>query len=56
MMYNRLKNIEAAKEAGIIGIQFKNADLLLQDLSLLGITLQNGNIEKQEHKLWTRLQ
>lgn len=51
---NRLKNIEAAKEAGIIGIQFKNADSLQQDLSLLGIKFQNSNTDIQEHELWTR--
>ncbi|KAJ9546037.1 hypothetical protein OSB04_025744 [Centaurea solstitialis] len=35
---DRLKNVEAAKGTGINGIQFKNADSLRQDLSLLGVT------------------
>lgn len=36
---DRLKNVEAAVEAGIVGLQFKNADLLRRDLSLLGIEI-----------------
>ncbi|KAL8253331.1 hypothetical protein R6Q59_037024 [Mikania micrantha] len=39
---DRMKNVEAAKEAGINGIHFKNVALLLRDLSLLGITFQNN--------------
>ncbi|KAI3757047.1 hypothetical protein L6452_04580 [Arctium lappa] len=35
---DRMKNVEAAKETGINGIQFKNADSLRHDLSLLGVT------------------
>ncbi|KAK9293031.1 hypothetical protein L1049_021015 [Liquidambar formosana] len=44
---DRLRNVEAAVEAGIIGLHFKNADLLRQDLSILGIEISadehNGN-------------
>ncbi|KVI07570.1 HAD-like domain-containing protein [Cynara cardunculus var. scolymus] len=36
---DRIKNVDAAKETGINGIQFKNADSLRHDLSLLGVTL-----------------
>lgn len=42
-----MKNVEAAKEAGIIGLQFKNADLLKQDLSLLGIKFDNKNMKNK---------
>ncbi|KAK2994732.1 hypothetical protein RJ640_002538 [Escallonia rubra] len=34
---DRMKNVEAAINAGMAGLQFKNADLLRQDLSLLGV-------------------
>ncbi|CAH1446528.1 unnamed protein product [Lactuca virosa] len=44
---DRMKNVEAAKEAGIIGLQFKNADLLKQDLSLLGIKFENKNMKNK---------
>ncbi|XP_059628681.1 flavin mononucleotide hydrolase 1, chloroplatic [Cornus florida] len=42
---DRMQNVEAAIDAGIIGLQFKNADLLRQDLSRLGIdmSLYEGN-------------
>nr|GFB23116.1 flavin mononucleotide hydrolase 1, chloroplatic [Tanacetum cinerariifolium] len=50
-MFYRMKNVEAAKEAGINGIQFKNADSLQHDLSLLGITFPGINTQKQEHRL-----
>ncbi|PWA70157.1 HAD hydrolase, subfamily IA [Artemisia annua] len=46
-----MKNVEAAKEAGINGIQFKNADSLQQDLSLLGVSFPSINTQKQEHKI-----
>lgn len=35
----RITNVEAAKNAGMVGLQFKNADTLKEDLSLLGIGL-----------------
>ncbi|XP_076903939.1 flavin mononucleotide hydrolase 1, chloroplatic-like [Bidens hawaiensis] len=44
---DRLKNIDAAKEAGINGIQFKNAGSLQQDLSRLGVTFQNSDTKGQ---------
>lgn len=34
---DRMRNVEAAIEAGFTGIQFKNADLLRKDLSIHGI-------------------
>ncbi|CAB4316082.1 unnamed protein product [Prunus armeniaca] len=37
-----MRNVEAAKEIGIIGLHFKNADLLRQDLSLLGIGISTN--------------
>ncbi|KAL5769708.1 hypothetical protein ACOSP7_013862 [Xanthoceras sorbifolium] len=40
---DRLKNIEAAVEVGLVGLHFKNADLLRNDLSQMGI-----NISKSE--------
>lgn len=46
-----MKNVEAAKEAGINGIQFKNADSLQQELSLLGVSFPSINTQKQEHKI-----
>lgn len=36
---DRLRNVEAAMELGIVGLHFKNTDLLLQDLSLTGIDI-----------------
>lgn len=40
MLVNRLKNVEAASELGIVGLQFKSVDQLRQDLSHLGINIQ----------------
>ncbi|XP_042993022.1 flavin mononucleotide hydrolase 1, chloroplatic isoform X3 [Carya illinoinensis] len=34
---DRLKNVEAAAEVGIVSLHFKNTNLLLQDLSSMGI-------------------
>ena len=34
-----MKNVEAAVHAGIIGLQFKGADVLRQDLSRLGVNI-----------------
>ncbi|WCJ34709.1 Haloacid dehalogenase-like hydrolase (HAD) superfamily protein [Euphorbia peplus] len=42
---DRLKNVEAANELGIVGIHFKNADSLRRDLLQMGIT-----ISKDEHQ------
>ncbi|KAK9919263.1 hypothetical protein M0R45_027872 [Rubus argutus] len=36
---DRMRNVEAAKEVGIVGLHFKNVDLLRQDLSLMGIVI-----------------
>ncbi|XP_021890926.1 flavin mononucleotide hydrolase 1, chloroplatic [Carica papaya] len=36
---DRLRNVEAAVEAGIVGLHFKNANLLRQDLLQLGIDI-----------------
>ncbi|CAO2832564.1 unnamed protein product [Amaranthus hypochondriacus] len=36
---DRMKNVEAAVRAGIIGLQFKGADVLRQDLSRLGVNI-----------------
>lgn len=35
--FNRIQNVDAAIKAGLVGLHFKNANLLRQDLSLLGI-------------------
>ncbi|XP_059317503.1 flavin mononucleotide hydrolase 1, chloroplatic isoform X1 [Lycium ferocissimum] len=39
---DRMKNVEAAIELGLKGLQFKNADLLRKDLSLLGVDLSTS--------------
>ncbi|KAM4095140.1 hypothetical protein ACJW30_08G007000 [Castanea mollissima] len=44
---DRLRNVEAAVEVGIIGIHFKNAHLLRQDLSSKGIEISEE--KNQEH-------
>ncbi|KAG2693925.1 hypothetical protein I3760_08G118100 [Carya illinoinensis] len=36
---DRLKNVEAAAEVGIVSLHFKNTNLLLQDLSSMGIDI-----------------
>lgn len=48
----RMKNVEAAMDAGIVGIQFKNVTSLRQDLALLGIdfSLNKDNEDPAEHK------
>lgn len=38
-LHPRMRNVEAAKEVGIVGLHFKNVDLLRQDLSLMGIVI-----------------
>ncbi|KAL4609821.1 hypothetical protein ACB092_08G008500 [Castanea dentata] len=44
---DRLRNVEAAVEVGIIGLHFKNAHLLRQDLSSKGIEISED--KNQEH-------
>ncbi|KAM4082779.1 hypothetical protein ACB094_08G006600 [Castanea mollissima] len=44
---DRLRNVEAAVEVGIIGLHFKNAHLLRQDLSSKGIEISEE--KNQEH-------
>ncbi|KAK7819164.1 flavin mononucleotide hydrolase 1 [Quercus suber] len=44
---DRLRNVEAAVEVGIIGLHFKNAHLLRQDLSSKGIDISED--KNQEH-------
>lgn len=34
---DRMRNVEAAKEVGIVGLQFQSAEILRRDLSLLGV-------------------
>lgn len=38
----RKKNIDGAVNAGLVGLQFKSADMLRQDLSLLGVDVATG--------------
>jgi hypothetical protein len=38
-LHFRLRNVEAAMELGIVGLHFKSTDLLLQDLSSMGIDI-----------------
>ncbi|KAG8380293.1 hypothetical protein BUALT_Bualt06G0000600 [Buddleja alternifolia] len=40
--YEWMRNVEAALDAGFIGIQFKNVDSLRNDLSHLGINMQSN--------------
>lgn len=40
---DRLRNVEAAIEIGINGLQFKNANLLRQDLSKMGIDISTDD-------------
>ncbi|CAL5404018.1 unnamed protein product [Camellia sinensis] len=51
---DRLRNVEAAMDAGIIGLHFKDVNLLCQDLSLLGIDISankhNRNQDPAEHE------
>jgi hypothetical protein len=37
--HSRLRNVEAAVEVGIVGLHFKNADMLRQDLSSMRIDI-----------------
>ncbi|KAH7854213.1 hypothetical protein Vadar_011436 [Vaccinium darrowii] len=49
---DRMTNVEAAMDAGIVGIQFQNVTSLRQDLALLGIdfSLNKDNEDPAEHK------
>ncbi|XP_075083939.1 flavin mononucleotide hydrolase 1, chloroplatic-like [Nicotiana tabacum] len=40
---DRMRNVEAAVEVGLNGLQFKNADLLRKDLSLLGVNISTND-------------
>lgn len=40
--------MEAAIDAGIVGLQFKNADLLRHDLCLLGIDISSNQDNKNQ--------
>lgn len=37
-----MKNVQAAIGVGIVGLQFKNAETLRQDLSLVGIDVSDS--------------
>ncbi|KAL3630901.1 Flavin mononucleotide hydrolase 1, chloroplatic [Castilleja foliolosa] len=45
---DRMRNVQAAIDAGFNGIQFKNADLLRKDLSGLGVVIET-NLEPRLH-------
>ncbi|KAL3523337.1 hypothetical protein ACH5RR_016171 [Cinchona calisaya] len=45
---DRMKNVEAAIEAGFKGIQFKNADLLRKDLSIYGIDISTNEFNENQ--------
>ncbi|KAF5462783.1 hypothetical protein F2P56_018764 [Juglans regia] len=45
---DRLKNVEAAAEVGIVGLHFKNTNLLLQDLSSMGIDISVEENHRQD--------
>uniref|UniRef100_K4C2Q7 FCP1 homology domain-containing protein n=1 Tax=Solanum lycopersicum TaxID=4081 RepID=K4C2Q7_SOLLC len=42
---DRMGNVEAAVKLGLKGLQFKNADLLQKDLSLLGVDISTNESE-----------
>lgn len=42
---DRMVNVEAARNVGMVGIHFKNAASLEQELSLLGIDIRSTNID-----------
>ncbi|KAL8099298.1 hypothetical protein AgCh_031822 [Apium graveolens] len=44
---DRIQNVNAAIKAGLVGLHFKNANLLRQDFSLLGIPV-NENCKQQD--------
>lgn len=43
---DRIQNVDAATKAGLVGLHFKNANLLRQDLSLLGISVNENSKQK----------
>lgn len=45
-----LRNVEAATEVGIVGLHFKNADLLLQELSSMGIDISIDDPRQDQAK------
>ncbi|CAN6725013.1 unnamed protein product [Malus baccata var. baccata] len=45
---DRIRNVEAAKEVGMIGLHFKNADSLRQDFSLMGIDISTKQTNLQQ--------
>ncbi|KAM7494428.1 hypothetical protein LguiB_029037 [Lonicera macranthoides] len=45
---DRMQNVVAAIDAGIVGLQFKNADLLRHDLCLLGIDISSNQDNKNQ--------
>ncbi|KAL2482233.1 Haloacid dehalogenase-like hydrolase (HAD) superfamily protein [Forsythia ovata] len=45
---DRMRNVEAAIDAGFVSLQFKNVDLLRKDLSLLGIHIQTNELDFTE--------
>ncbi|XP_050142659.1 flavin mononucleotide hydrolase 1, chloroplatic-like isoform X1 [Malus sylvestris] len=45
---DRIRNVEEAKEVGMIGLHFKNADSLRQDLSLMGIDISTKQTNLQQ--------
>lgn len=54
----RIQNVDAAIKAGLVGLHFKNSNLLRQDFSLLGIPVNEicmqqdlGELE-HEHLPW----
>ncbi|XP_048424527.1 LOW QUALITY PROTEIN: flavin mononucleotide hydrolase 1, chloroplatic [Pyrus x bretschneideri] len=45
---DRMRNVEAAKEVGIVGLHFKNADSLRQDLLSMGIDISTKQTNLQQ--------
>lgn len=43
---DRIRNVEAAVEVGIVGLHFKNANLLRDDLSQMGIDISTDECQK----------
>ncbi|KAH9670883.1 Flavin mononucleotide hydrolase 1 chloroplatic [Citrus sinensis] len=44
---DRIRNVEAAVEVGIVGLHFKNANLLRDDLSQMGINISTDECQKK---------
>lgn len=49
--FSSLKNVNAAIAVGIIGLHFKDAKTLLQDLSLMGVQISTDEINLLEDQL-----